>query len=223
MGHRWTGILAISAIGCTGAGLARAEPPHFENVLSAVTLDFTGKGEQDRAVLVQNKDEGADLYLYLLKYGPASESALAAAEIKKGVAFSGSMWVSFLAGRQRQGLAPDQIRQSIDRARPMDANAYRSLSQHGIPDRRDCLYGEGHARPKGRRQLRSQSSHRERAAQRQAGRRDGRAGQARRLVGRKIAKRMPFLTAAAPVAKQAMALRKRETRYSTGRQRSPTL
>lgn len=92
MGHRWTGILAISAIGCTGAGLARAEPPHFENVLSAVTLDFTGKGEQDRAVLVQNKDEGADLYLYLLKYGPASESALAAAEIKKGVAFSGSMW-----------------------------------------------------------------------------------------------------------------------------------
>ncbi|WOJ89424.1 hypothetical protein RZS28_16765 [Methylocapsa polymorpha] len=55
-------------------------------------MDFTGDGQKGRAVLVQNKDDEADLYIYLSKDEAASESVLALAEMKKGVAFSGAMW-----------------------------------------------------------------------------------------------------------------------------------
>jgi len=88
----WLLISVITAAHCHFSAPARAEAPNFENVLSAVTLDFTGKGQQERAVLVQNKDDGANLYIYLSKDDAESESVLALAEMKKGVVFSGSMW-----------------------------------------------------------------------------------------------------------------------------------
>jgi hypothetical protein len=90
--RRWPLISVMTAACCIFLGPARAESPSFENVLSAVTLDFTGNGQQERAVLVQNKDDGADLYIYLSKDEPTSESVLALAEMKKGVVFSGNMW-----------------------------------------------------------------------------------------------------------------------------------
>lgn len=90
--HHWPLISAIAAACCHFSASARAEAPNFENVLSAVTLDFTGNGEQDRAVLAQNKDDGADLYIYLRKDASGSEPVLALAELKKGVVFSGGMW-----------------------------------------------------------------------------------------------------------------------------------
>lgn len=85
-------IFVIMAACFVFSGPGRAEAPGFENVLSAVTLDFTGKGQQERAVLVQNKDDAADLYIYVSKDEAGSESVLALAEMKKGIVFSGSMW-----------------------------------------------------------------------------------------------------------------------------------
>ena len=56
------------AVACWRASsTALAEAPNFANVLSAVTVDFAGDGRQDRAVLVQNGDAAADLYIYLAK------------------------------------------------------------------------------------------------------------------------------------------------------------
>lgn len=71
---------------------AHAQTPGYEKVLSAVTLDFSSSGRQDRAVLALNAAAAADLYLYLLKDDPRGDSALALAETKKNVAFSGGMW-----------------------------------------------------------------------------------------------------------------------------------
>jgi hypothetical protein len=85
-------IFVITAACFLLSGPVRAVAPGFENVLSAVTLDFTGKGQQERAVLVQNKDDAADLYIYVSKDEAGSESVLALAEMKKGIVFSGSMW-----------------------------------------------------------------------------------------------------------------------------------
>lgn len=71
---------------------AHAQSQSYEKVLSAVTLDFSNSGRQDRAVLAQNDDSAADLYLYLLKDDPKGDSALALAETKKSVVFSGGAW-----------------------------------------------------------------------------------------------------------------------------------
>jgi hypothetical protein len=90
--RRWPVVLVITAACWVFAGPARAEAPSFENVLSVVTLDFTGNGRLERAVLVQNKDDAADLYLYLSKDELTTDSVLALVETKKNVAYSGSMW-----------------------------------------------------------------------------------------------------------------------------------
>ena len=85
--------LAFAAIAFAALAIpARAETPAYANVLSAVTLDFTGDGAQDRAVLVLNDNSSADLYLYLVKDDAKGESALALAQSKAGIAFSGGMW-----------------------------------------------------------------------------------------------------------------------------------
>ncbi|WP_051335787.1 hypothetical protein [Methylocapsa acidiphila] len=81
------------AVACWRASSpALAEAPNFANVLSAVTLDFAGGGQQDRAVLVQNADDGADLYIYLVKDEADSERSWTLAELKKNLVFSGAMW-----------------------------------------------------------------------------------------------------------------------------------
>lgn len=73
------------------AGAAQAEPD-FSTVLDSKTLSFMD-GNTDRAVLVENGDSGADLYLYL-NLEPARDIAkpLKAALVKKSVAWSGGMW-----------------------------------------------------------------------------------------------------------------------------------
>ena len=156
--------------------------------------------------------------------GPHPESVLAAAEIKKGVAFSGSMWgqLPSLDVNGKGSLLIKSGNQSIGRDRWTQTLTvlYRNMEFliGGIAyTARDTLDPKGG----GSCDLNLLTG---------KGLRNGkpvdvtvRPVRLSRLVGRKIAERMPFLTAAAPVAKQAMALRKRETRYSTGRQRSPTL
>ena len=67
---------------------ATAETPDYSHVLSSVTLSFDG-GDTDRAVLVENDDGGADLYVYLaLQPAAAAKPAL----VKKNAAWSGFMW-----------------------------------------------------------------------------------------------------------------------------------
>ncbi|KAF2992423.1 hypothetical protein OGR47_11245 [Methylocystis sp. MJC1] len=73
------------------AGAAQAEPD-FSTVLDSETLSFV-EGNTDRAVLVENGDSGADLYLYL-NLEPARDISkpMKAAAVKKSVAWSGGMW-----------------------------------------------------------------------------------------------------------------------------------
>lgn len=72
------------------ASTASAEAPDYSRVLSSVTLSFES-GATDRAVLVQNDDAGADLYIYL-----ALDLSRAAppmpALVKQNAAWSGAMW-----------------------------------------------------------------------------------------------------------------------------------
>ena len=86
-------ILAILVSCFVLVSPSRADTSGFEKVLSAVTLDFTGKGEMDRAVLVQGDDDNADLYLYLVKDDSNPDSGLSLAEKKSNVVFSrGIVW-----------------------------------------------------------------------------------------------------------------------------------
>ncbi|MDJ0447593.1 hypothetical protein [Methylocystis sp. JR02] len=83
-------LVMIAATVCL-AGAAQAEPD-FSTVLDSKTLSFTD-GNTDRAVLVENGDSAADLYLYL-NLEPARDIAkpLKPALVKKSVAWSGGMW-----------------------------------------------------------------------------------------------------------------------------------
>lgn len=71
---------------------ARGETPGFERVISAVTLNLTGQGGADRAVLVDNFESGADLYIYLAIDDAKPDVALKPALVKKAAAWSGAMW-----------------------------------------------------------------------------------------------------------------------------------
>jgi hypothetical protein len=73
---------------------AFAQTPGLERVLSAVTLSFESNGEVDRAVLVENDDAGADLYMFLNLDPVGSRGAVKPALLKKNAAWSGSMWGS---------------------------------------------------------------------------------------------------------------------------------
>jgi len=69
---------------------ARAEPG-FDRVLSAVTLSFAD-GDADRAVLVDNGDAGADLYLYRALDSSRAMTPAKPALLKKSAAWSGAMF-----------------------------------------------------------------------------------------------------------------------------------
>jgi hypothetical protein len=73
---------------------AFAQEPLLARVLSAVTLSFSQNGETDRAVLVENDDAGADLYIYLNLDPANSKGVVKPALVKKNAAWSGAMWGS---------------------------------------------------------------------------------------------------------------------------------
>ena len=73
---------------------AYAQAPDLARVLSAVTLSFESNGDADRAVLVENDDAGADLYIFLNVDPANSTGPIKPALVKKNAAWSGGMWGS---------------------------------------------------------------------------------------------------------------------------------
>jgi hypothetical protein len=83
-------LLTIAAL--TGAAPAQAGPD-YARVLASQTLSFEG-GDIDRAVLVDEGDDGATLYIYR-NLDPSRDSASSPpkpALVKKNAAWSGGMW-----------------------------------------------------------------------------------------------------------------------------------
>jgi len=79
----------FAAMGVTTAAWAE---PDYSRVIASVTLSFEG-GDTDRAVLVENDDSAADLYVYR-SLEPARDLAapVKPAFVKKNAAWSGAMW-----------------------------------------------------------------------------------------------------------------------------------
>jgi hypothetical protein len=77
-----------------GATSALAETAAYDRVLSAVTLSFGDNGAPDRAVLVDNFDSGADLYIYRDLSDAKTDKPMQPALVKKAVAFNGGMFGS---------------------------------------------------------------------------------------------------------------------------------
>lgn len=73
---------------------AQAEPAAYERVISSVTLSFADDGSQDRAVLVDNFDSGADLYIFRGVEDAKADAPMKPDLVKKQAAWNGSMWGS---------------------------------------------------------------------------------------------------------------------------------
>lgn len=80
-------VFAIAAVALP----ASAQTPGLERVLSAVTSYFSGEGGYDLAILVDNLDDGADLYIYLDLDRNKLDAATKPALVKKNAAWTGSM------------------------------------------------------------------------------------------------------------------------------------
>jgi hypothetical protein len=80
---------------CAGGVVsARAEPSGYERVISTVTLSFEDDGATDRAVLVDNFDAGADLYIFRAIDDAKPDSPMNPALVKQAAAWNGAMWGS---------------------------------------------------------------------------------------------------------------------------------
>jgi hypothetical protein len=82
-------LIALSAV-----STAQAEPD-YSRVLDVETFSLENNGDTDRAVLVDNGDSGADLYIYRAlepAFDPAKPPKPAL--VKKNVAWSGGIWGS---------------------------------------------------------------------------------------------------------------------------------
>lgn len=79
-------------VGVTLLATAAQAEPDYSRIVDAVTLSFEG-GDMDRAVLVENGDSSADLYIYL-SLDPSRDLSKPAkpALVKKDAAWSGAMW-----------------------------------------------------------------------------------------------------------------------------------
>lgn len=86
---RWKAILGLLMAVMAYASAAEAQAPGLERVLSAATLSFSQDGGADRAVLADNLDGGADLYLFLKTDG--AKGPIKPALVKKNAAWSGAM------------------------------------------------------------------------------------------------------------------------------------
>ncbi|RTL89795.1 MAG: hypothetical protein EKK29_02560 [Hyphomicrobiales bacterium] len=85
---------AILVAALAAAPAAQAEPD-YSRVLDAETFSAQNNGDTDRAVLVDNGDSGADLYIYLA-LDPSADPAKPPkpALVKKAAAWSGGIWGS---------------------------------------------------------------------------------------------------------------------------------
>jgi len=86
--------LAALTLCAVSALPARAEPSGYERVISAVTLSFGDDGSTDRAVLVDNFDAGADLYIFRSIEDAKPDSPMNPTLVKKAAAWNGAMWGS---------------------------------------------------------------------------------------------------------------------------------
>lgn len=90
--HRRVILIASGLAAALFSTVSCAENPGFERVLSAVTLSFDAHSGVDRAVLVENLEDGADLYIYLGVDSARTDAPKRPALVKKNAAWSGSMW-----------------------------------------------------------------------------------------------------------------------------------
>jgi hypothetical protein len=88
---RFAAALALCAV---GAPSAHSETASYDRVVSTVTLSFEDNGSTDRAVLVENFDAGADLYIFREIEGAKLDAPVKPALVKKAAAWSGAMWGS---------------------------------------------------------------------------------------------------------------------------------
>jgi hypothetical protein len=86
--------LAALTLCAVSALPARAEPSGYERVISTVTLSFGDDGSTDRAVLVDNFDAGADLYIFRSIEDAKPDSPMNPLLVKKAAAWNGAMWGS---------------------------------------------------------------------------------------------------------------------------------
>jgi len=88
---RW--FFGLIALFCAlGASAARGDVIGYDRVLASVTLSFDDSGSTDRAVLVDNLDGGADLYLYRSIEDVRPDVAATPAFVKKAAAWSANAW-----------------------------------------------------------------------------------------------------------------------------------
>ncbi len=86
--------LAALTLCAVSALPARAEPSGYERVISTVTLSFGDDGYTDRAVLVDNFDAGADLYIFRSIEDAKPDLPMNPTLVKKAAAWNGAMWGS---------------------------------------------------------------------------------------------------------------------------------
>ncbi len=86
--------LAALMLCAASAFPARAETSGYERVISTVTLSFEDDGSTDRAVLVDNFDAGADLYIFRAIEDAKPDSPMNPTLVKKAAAWNGAMWGS---------------------------------------------------------------------------------------------------------------------------------
>ena len=85
-------VWLIALLCALGASVARGDVIGYDRVLASVTLSFDDSGSTDRAVLVDNLDGGADLYLYRSIEDAKPDVAAAPAFVKKAAAWSAKAW-----------------------------------------------------------------------------------------------------------------------------------
>lgn len=84
----------ILATALVAASAAHAEPD-YSRILDVETFSAEGNGDTDRAVLVENGDSGADLYIYRALDASADPAKPPKpALVKKNAAWDGGMWGS---------------------------------------------------------------------------------------------------------------------------------
>ena len=91
---RHSGVVAALALCAVGASSAHSETASYERVISSVTLMFGDDGSTDRALLVDNFDAGADLYIFRGVEDAKSDAPMKPDLMKKSAAWNGAMWGS---------------------------------------------------------------------------------------------------------------------------------